>query len=233
MSRIAKCIFPFFVLMLLLSSCEKKINEHELALCGSYGVPGMFCYDLKGENYSCSILEQDEYGRILYEYTTASVISGESETAIVICQKIDPDYVYFYEDICYDVSDNVNQDTSTLKAANDWNKSLNNSKMSRRKNSVSLDLVIERDSLLNYRTVRSSTCEAFGIVEDQIKELCIMDEDYNGNELYFLRVSQNQSYFLLINSNYEIALLEIDSIQSAYSNITAFKKDNGWVYGSD
>ena len=233
MSKAVKRIFLFFVFIMFLSSCEKEINEHELALCGSYSVPGMFCYDLKGDSYSCSILEQDNYGRIMYEYSTTSVISNKTETAVIICQKIDSDFVYYYEDVCYDISDDANQDTSVLKAANDWNVPLKNSKMSRRKNNISFDLIIETDSDLDYQAVRSATCETLGIDEAWIDELCIVDEDYNGNELYFLRFSRNQPYFLLINNNYEIALLKIDGIQSAYSGIAALKMDNGWVYGND
>lgn len=233
MNKTCKRIFPILVLLLFLSSCEKEINEHELALCGSYSVPGMFCYDLKGGSYSCNILEQDAYGRIMYEYSTTSVISNERETAVIICQKIDSDFVYYYEDICFDGSENAQQDTSALKAANDWNLPLENSKMSRRKNSISFDLTIETESVLDYQSVRSTVCEVLDIEHNQINELCIVDEDYSGNELYFLRVSQNQCYFLLTNSNYESALLKIDSVQSAYSSIAAFKWDNSWTYGND
>lgn len=83
MNKSIKHIFLFLTLILFLSSCEKEINERELALCGSYGVPGMFCYDLKGGSYSCNILEQDTYGRIMYEYSTTSAISNESENSLL------------------------------------------------------------------------------------------------------------------------------------------------------
>lgn len=231
MSKTIKHIFLLFLLMMFLSSCNKEINEYELALCGSYAVPGMFCYDLKGGSYECSILEQDRYGRIMFQYSTNSVITNKKETAIIICQAIDSEYVYFYEDICYIVLDDPDQDISKLKELNDWNRAEGNSKMSYRKNHISYDRVIQTDSMLDYQNVRASICEKVNIFESQIREFCILDEDYAGNELYFLRTIKNETFILLIQKNYNIAVLKIDGHQSVQANLTEFKAENGWNYG--
>ena len=81
-------------LLLLLAGCRSHDAQYDLAACGSYGVPGMFCLDLK-EN-SCEVLAKDPYGRVLFRYTAYSVITKKIETAVVICQKSSSSNVCFY-----------------------------------------------------------------------------------------------------------------------------------------
>ena len=87
---------------------------------GSSAVPGLYCSDLKSGTYTVNILERDGQGRILYEYTTKSLITGEQETAVVICQKCDNDFVYFYEDKCYLTGEPSEEEIRQLKVQNRW-----------------------------------------------------------------------------------------------------------------
>jgi len=71
--------------------------------------------------------ETDQYGRELFHYET-----GKWDIW-VICQKSENEYVYYYEDDCYYVSENdipiPDNKLTQLKLQNDWNKPLDNSKM--------------------------------------------------------------------------------------------------------
>lgn len=229
MHRVSKIFVYILALLMFLSACAKKIDLHDLVTCGSYGVPGMLCRDLRGGTFSSKILEEDQYGRVLFEYTTKSCITNEKETSLVLCQMADSDYVYFYEDVCYDFSE---QEISDLKTANDWNCPLDSTKMSRRKVHFTLDGVLNIGDKLDYKEVKSSICaEIDNVSTGQVKELSILDLDYAGNELYFLRTTQDDMYFALVNSNYEAAVLKIDGQLPTQDTIHEFKMENGWHYG--
>jgi hypothetical protein len=58
MKKMLVKILYIFIILIVLSSCTMNPDVHlELALCGSYAVPGMFCADLKGGTYEITILE--------------------------------------------------------------------------------------------------------------------------------------------------------------------------------
>lgn len=223
-------IAPVFLLV----ACTQPDPMFHLAVCGSYGVPGMFCYELKGDTYSCRIIEEDAEGRTLFEYTTRSVISGKEETAYVICQKQDSEYVYFYEDNCYVFSDFDQTSIELLKEKNDWGKPLNQDNMSRRSNAVSADLYIITNTTLDNTKIRSICCDEMGIELSQITELCILDIDTYGHELYWLRFEKNgyeDGCYVLANSNYNISFLKITDNVIDPGIIASYKKEHGWIYG--
>lgn len=56
----------FIMLCLLCMACGDEVSSDALVVCGSYAVPGMFCFDLKGGTYDLEILEEDSQGRIMY-----------------------------------------------------------------------------------------------------------------------------------------------------------------------
>lgn len=86
------------------------------------------------------VVERDDYGRELFLFTCgkASTYYPDSEVgacyAYLICQKTEDDRTYFYKDE-YIVTSSKNKGAITeerieaLKAANDWNKALNEEKM--------------------------------------------------------------------------------------------------------
>ena len=79
MRKIALLLAFLFVMVCSFSACSDESEDMKLAVCGSYAVPGMFCHDLKGGTYSCDVIERDSYGRILFLYETASVITEKNE----------------------------------------------------------------------------------------------------------------------------------------------------------
>lgn len=232
----AKAIFVMLVLVLLtlLSSCKLGTSQNmELAVCGSYAVPGMFCYELKGGTYSCEILEEDSQGRILFEYVAKDHISSTEKTAYVICQGIDSEYVYFYEDICYAFSPADEEALKALKEQNHWDLPLEQERMSRRKNSVTLDLFISLDCDLEYSKVRDACCKELGIEASQIKELCFLDGNGASQELYLLCAEEQESqrsYFVFADISYSVSVMEIPEQQISTEEIMEFKEVNGWKY---
>lgn len=46
-----------------------------------------------------TILEQDSYGRVLFEYSESLFASGVSFSSIVVMQNCSDNFVYYYEDI--------------------------------------------------------------------------------------------------------------------------------------
>ena len=224
------------LILLFLTGCKSRLQTIDLAICGSYGVPGMFCYELKGGTNECEVLETDSQGRILFSYTTDSVITGEDETAIVICQAIDSKNVYFYEDQCYLLGEWEDSDVELLKEQNDWECELDYSKMAKRSNKISFDLHIITDNELVHKEVKNACIAELCIDESQVKELCILDKNPSGSCLFWLVVENEgiaEKYYVLVNADYEVALMEGSDEHAAPSAIALFKQNNGWDYGFD
>lgn len=222
-------------IIILMTSCTSTDRSLSLALCGSYAVPGMFCADLKGGSFSCEILETDSKGRILYEYTAENIVTGDNDTALVICQKIDADYVFYYEDICYLLSEYSAQEIEQLKTANDWDSPLDSGKMSKRANKISYDLVIIPDNDLEYVQVRQACLKKMQINAEQIKELCILDADNCGSALYLLVTENNtdeQTYIVIVDPTYHISSLEIKDKKIDPLELASFKQTSGWSSGN-
>ena len=221
------------IILLLLCSCGRANENLELALCGSYAVPGFFSSDLKGELPSVEVLETDEYGRTLFEFTAISSVSGEKETALVICQKRDGDFVYFYEDICYRVAPYEDQDISELKAQNDWTKKLDMWKMSRRKNQITFDLCIRADHGFKNGQVAKEFCEYMEIERDDINNLNFQDISSSGHGLFHVHISSDNEprhYFVIVSPEYDISVLEVTGTIPSSTEISGFKIASGWGY---
>lgn len=203
----------------------------DLAVCGSYAVPGMICYELKGGSFDCEVIDTDSYGRILFSYTTLNTITDKEETVLIICQITDPKYVYFYEDICYFMGVSSDDEIESLKKQNDWDCDLDFSKMTRRANKISFDLVLITEDELDYRKIRTACCRAFEIQESQIKALYILDYNENQQVMYILELEEDddsERYCVLVNESYEVFYMSINDVDTFYSEIAGFKQESGW-----
>lgn len=219
------------IVLLLLPGCQTRDETLDLAICGSYAVPGLFCYELKGGGFSCTVLETDRQGRILFSYTTQSIITGQEETAFVICQDTDLQYVYFYEDKCYSLGDPECVDLAQLKKDNDWDRPLDYEKMAKRSNAISADLFIIKGDNLEHKKVETACCVALGAQKEQIKELCFLDIDSAGHVLYWLVLNNEETteeYVFIINKSYEAVYMNATNGAVYSSDFISFKKDNGW-----
>ena len=229
MRKIALLLAFLFVIVCSFSACADESEDMKLAVCGSYAVPGMFCHDLKGGTYSCDVIERDSYGRILFLYETASVITEKNEKAYVVCQQIDSAYVYFYEDICYLTVADGKADIESLKSLNDWDMPLDDSCMSRRKHSISYDLYIMTDSKIDYNEAEEACCQALDLLPSKIYVFTTLDINQYGQELFFLSINNDgakETYCVLINSDYEVFFANVEN--DFQMQIRQFKQENGW-----
>lgn len=217
----------------LLTSCTEKAEFYDLAVCGSYAVPGMFCNELKGGTVSCDVVEKDAYGRLLFAYTTYSNLTNREETAYVVCQKYDADYVYFYEDIGYLFAADYAHDAAHLKSRNDWDMPLDETKMSRRKNKVTVDLCIAKDTDQRWSNTEKACAEVLGIEPAKIEPYGFVDSDANGHEITLIRCGDEQSdaYFTMTLTDGTASVLKIADQTINQAQLTAWKHECGWVYG--
>ena len=219
------------LITLLLSGCNSISETQILTICGSYCVPGMFCWDLKGKDYTVEIIERDSYNRILFSYSGDNLVTGKKENAFIVCQWYDEQHVYFYEDICYQLNNDLQIDTDGLKERNDWESPLNLDKMSRRATSSSFDMVIVQDPDLDFEQVQDACCAGLAIDESMIEELCFIDYDMQGKYLYLL-IKQDENdlskYYVLINNMYQPVFLHIDPKADDSYELSLFKQANDW-----
>lgn len=192
-------------------------NDSALSICGAYAVPGMYYSDLKGIESTVEVLEKDTYGRIMFIYSAPSVITEQNESAVVICQKKTNDFVYFYEDICYEFVETeiTNENTKFLeiKDRNDWNKPLSDEKMTFRRIKVSFDNVIITEVNFDVDRIKEICCESLGIYDFQIKEFCIDDVKPDESCIFFLKTNSNgneKKYFAKVEKEYNVSFYEIN-----------------------
>lgn len=226
-----KRLVLFVVLvMVTLSSCMRADRFLELALCGSYAVPGMYDFDLKGQT-SPVVLEEDGQGRILFEFTRQNSITGESGTVLVICQHIDADYVYYYEDLCYLYNCTLEEDIAVLKSQNDWELPLDFGKMSNRPNAISLDLTIVPDRVLKWKDLQKAINTGLAGLNATLVESCLLDINPSGYELFWITAVANEDktyYYAIINTDYNTAFMPAKNPTVVPNEIATFKNNNGW-----
>ena len=218
---------------LFLTGCDLHSSSHNLVVCGSYGVPGMFCRDLRGGTYDCEVLETDSYGRIMFSYTTESCITEKEESVTVICQVSDSEHVYYYEDLCYLWGEASEDGIAELKDRNDWECELDFTKMIKRENEVSYDLVLITRERLESDEIKDVICEELEIEKNSIEMLCFCDKNMEGQELYFVKIQKEDilyKYYMMVNTKYEICYIEVEDGDVDLSTVVTFKQDNGWAY---
>lgn len=231
MKRLAFIIALVLVSTCILCGCSNVSENKKLAVCGSFAVPGMFCHDLKGGDFSCTVIERDRQGRILFLYEAANMITGQREKMYIISQEITSNSVRFYEDICYMSQDSAG-DMEVFKTANSWNESLDSGRMSQREYSISVDLFIMTDLQLNHNKLKEAFCQTINIQESQVESLILLDVNQTGQEFLLFSVDVDgrlETYYAIADSNYEIAYEKTDL--SSHKQVQKFKRENGWVYG--
>lgn len=224
-------LIMLFATVTFFSACKNQSEELELAVCGAYSVPGMMCFDLKGQSQTCEIIEKDSHGRILFSFTAYSSITEKNETAQVICQTIESDTVYFYEDICYLFEPTTQKAIGDLKEINDWNQELNYSKMSTRPINISLDLCLMTANTLNYNLIKEMYCQTNSIEQSQIQEMVLLDVDSTGQELYYLILEKNtgvEKYFLICDLSYNISTHRTSGTLEDLKQLSLFKSGHNW-----
>lgn len=226
-----KKILCFFVLaVLLLTSCSTFSEKGMLAATGSYAVPGMSGSDIKGTEIICTPLDKDQYGRIIFEFECNNVITQKREKAIVIVQKYTEKTVWFYEDVCYLIEAYQQFNVGTLKEQNDWDKPLNEAKMTSRVYNVTFDLVVQRGSNVKPYDLRAKVADKLSIAEEYL-DFCLLDATKNGADLYWFSANvggEVQQYYVISDSNYNIKMHRITDVDNFIEELLSFKKEAGW-----
>jgi hypothetical protein len=232
-----KLIFLLAFLALLtgtFSGCQEIFSDLPLSedtllsVCGSFAVPGLYCSDLKGGSFTVKVLERDSHDRILYEYTAVSVITGQKETATVICQGYDDNFLYFREDVCYRFGKVTGEALAEFKEQNRWGEENPLAGSAKRKYTVTADLFLLIDTPTDAKQVRSQCREKFGITDTQIKDLVILDTT-SQSALYWLTYEdggETKTGYLLVTEE-ATAFLESKAHASPEA-LAAFKSENGW-----
>ena len=233
MKRIIAYTVVICIIGCALAACSNTNRFLELAICGSYGVPGMMTTDLKGGSFACEVIDTDPYGRVMFSYCAISSFSRKEETVLVICQAIDEDYVYFYEDHCYipDLSDS--DKIQLLKDINDWGNPLDYEKMSKRQNKISNDLFLVPELNLIHSSVVTACSKNFDHAQT-ISEIFFLDTDQNGHVLYQVNVLSGDAkeiYLAIVDSEYHTELLKWSPDVMNETSLSTFKRENGWVFG--
>jgi len=229
-SRVFACgIIIITLISILFISCgspgPNRVMLHGAASCS---IPGMFCHDPAFAKVQ--VIEQDDYGRVLFSYTAISGITEQEQTAWVICQKHTDKYVYYYEDMNYSFS-NDKDTVASLKQQNDWGEPLDERKFSVRQPKsqilspgIYIDTDLERNKIIraikksyDYNYIGSGICDADG----------------KGNELWHFALEKDgtvQKFFVISNSEYEIYLLEIVNDTFSPEELHEFKVNSGWHF---
>ena len=226
-------IFALILLAIVLLStgCAPSNQKQYLAICGRYAVPGMQCSDLKENSYVCEVMEKDSYGRILYSFCAPNIFSAQSETAVIICQKVEKKSVWYYENACYLLGNWSDDDIVKLKEVNDWGKPLDAEKMVGRTCEVTLDGYLTGISTLDYYDVQEAFCHSEGIAEEQISDGCFLDANGNGLWVYWFAVGGSNGtsyYFVLADEDYQVMVCHAEKGLESIETLVAFQNENGW-----
>ena len=227
MRKTGKALLFCILIVAVLSGCDGVEDGLKFAVCSSYSVPGMMCYDLKGGTFKYEVLETDEYGRIFYEFTSENIITECEESVYIICQKMTDEKVYYYEDDCYTFTDN-DENIDLLKRKNDWGKALDNEKMTFRPIDISMDLNIVFDKVLDRDLVKQKINQVYG---DGVIEKSLLDVSPRGSELYYIKVIENDKQIktlVIVDTNYCVHISEIENLIPDGESVKEFREKSGW-----
>lgn len=228
MSKKILCCFVLIVLML--TSCSTFSEKGMLAATGSYAVPGMSVGNIKGTEVVCNILDEDQYGRIIFEFECNNVITQKREKAIVIVQKYTEKTVWFYEDVCYLIEAYQQFNVGTLKEQNDWDKPLNEAKMTSRVYNVTFDLFVQRGSNVKPYDLRAKVADKLSIAEEYL-DSCLLDATKNGADLYWFSANvdgESRMYYVISDGGDNVKLHLISDTDSFIDELWMFKAEVGW-----
>ena len=232
MKRFLFCVL--LILILLLSSCRTEMSDFTaMGATAFFAVPSVGELDMRDVDDVSEEIEKDEYGRVLYLYRGYCGLAKEDKEILIIYQKHDDDYVYYYEDICYMFAAPSTENIESIKAINDWGCPLDESKMSRRRVRVSLWNRLNTTSSLTRWDVEQSISEEIGL---DIHAIDIDDVSPIGQEAYFV-ILKNASgklyygYYAIVDSSYKAKIMRIDSFEDFLQKLRPFKQECGWYYG--
>ena len=244
--------------MLLLSSCIDPAPEWELTseelryACCAHAIPGMHSDYFDGQIW---LMETDVCGRTLIKYRAFDEVTRWWTNAYVICQRITDTQVFFYEDICYLIEKREeqtedgysgaargtvsvsNEQIAELKARNDWDLPINEEKMATR--TVTAENIWGTSYIYTGERYKTEFVKALEtVLETDVYTIVFQDADGTGHEIYYVDTMDFRQYMVMVSHDStaddgkQIVLFEIENEVLDRDAYVAFKKANGWVYGS-
>lgn len=183
------------------------------------------------------IIENDHYGRVLFQYTEKSFTSDIAFSSLVIMQFSTKEYVYYYEDFNFIAKEKVSysdvivefdsKEIEKLKECNDWDKELN------------LDKCTKKEI--------SNVKEKIPIEEEKLKKIYSTYDGYRSNLTYFLSGDEygrficyssifiikddehiEQSVVILFQKDLSYSIFTPKSIYNYQDELKEFKTLNNW-----
>lgn len=229
------------IMLILLCSCDRfhnyKGDDYDLFTVATNSMIGTKgAVFMRPDGPTLTVKENDSYGRTLFYYWENSSFSTHS---ILICQKAEGDYVFYYED-CNFISKGENnftdEEINKLKEANDWNKELDESKMIKKP-------IIKNKQKINRKYETSTIEEALervtygaldGGYEYGFHEYCYSNENNSKNLfLVCMRASGQQEKNLLVILNNDCSygnncVMELKDYKNYQEDLKQFKEINNW-----
>jgi hypothetical protein len=208
-------------------------------MTGHGGVPGPSPRPLQAD---IVVLEEDDYGRVLFSYDEGPSRGGSlmTNTNHVIMQKKDGNYVYFYPYYNFITSSEeghrwefTDEETEALKEANSWNQELSDEsefvrvRISRQKGEGSI--AVERLGEVYSKVFPSS-------YTSRIRENMIFfrTDDY-GRSIYLgVGIGEKRGTYIVVlfqpdhSFNFETGVHEIINLGSYQTELRLFMESNGW-----
>lgn len=241
MKRIAVILLTFVIL--LFSGCRDSYKYYEdypeffsIAIYTLLGVTG-------GDGDEIEILEKDTKGRTLFSFSTIDNPTNSDKSglySIMICQKTDSKYAYYYPDYNFitaptreDISE---EEILELKARNDWEKELDESKI------IKVKIVRKREK------ENSRDSRKFEIFKNKVNfdneeiNMFSLGKDKNNRWLYYAIVQDREkhkykrSYMLILNKDFSYQdsyIQQAEDIWNYQDQLKRFKEINNWVLDAD
>lgn len=233
MKKYILCILLIFIV--LFSSCGYRMGDtYAMAATTFFAVPSAGVLDLKTVDDMLEKIDRDEYGRVLFLYRGYCELIKEETEILIIYQKYDDDYVYYYEDICYTFAIPSSETINIIKERNDWGIPLDESKMSRRQVRVTLGGRLRPMSDLKEWKIKQTLSKELGV---DIHSISIDDVSPSKQEAYFVALknangSLYYAYYTIVDPSYQIRTMKIDSFEDFLQKLRPFKQECGWHYGT-
>jgi hypothetical protein len=229
------CIFCFYDVN------EWKDDHPELftlAVHSLLGVQG-------NEDDTLVVMQTDAYGRILFSYETQLTWTSENGTfGLLIAQKTENDQVYFYPDICFIQTNQIeyiiDTEIEALKSVNDWGNPLQEEKM----DWLQVARLKETSSLAKAGTIINNAYQEYVMEEgmDEAPQWQLQTMDHEGRGLYVVfELSYNdememlqygRQYFFIISPDgsfdSESFYMEITDQTHFQTALSVLKTTNGW-----
>jgi len=267
-ARIVSVLLVLLILSMLLTSCVQGETEYtgdypelfSVALGSTLGTRGYrIVGGLRGvEQPGVSILEEDDFGRVLFLYGENEIFrsreaAGRTITTIInehiymVAQKIDGDYVYFYphynfvirrqevrsaiESYFDDIPALSADDLDTLKEANSWNQELSDDSAFEK-----VRIVRQKEGgPLSSNQLADARLEIFPDLEVgrrmAARGMNFLRTDRYGRSVY--STWGNGTFVAIVfqpdqSFNVEIGVLEITDMFNYQTELRLFMEANGW-----